>query len=203
MKISATVLAAGKSSRMEEVNKLLLPIDGTPMIRRVTENVLLAEFNPVVVVTGFEQHKLEKALTGLEISIVNNSNWADGMAGSIFAGMSTLPEETTGNLIALGDMPLVSVQMLKRLCEEFDRGGGKIVYPVYDGMQANPVIFPKKYFGEILSATGDRGCKKVLKRYPEDAVAVTVDSDEVTLDCDNKEDYLHIQARSEAINVKA
>ena len=59
MKISATVLAAGKSSRMEEVNKLLLPIDGTPMIRRVTENVLLAEFNPVVVVTGFEQHKLE------------------------------------------------------------------------------------------------------------------------------------------------
>ena len=43
----------------------------------------------------------------------------------------------------------------------------------------------------------------MLKRYPEDAVAVPVDSDEVTLDCDNKEEYLHIQARSEAINVKA
>ena len=203
MKISATVLAAGRSSRMEESNKLLLPIDGIPMIRRVTETVLLAEFDPVVVVTGFEQHKLDEALEDLEIFTVNNSNWADGMAGSIFAGMSALPEETTGNLIALGDMPLVCVQLLKLLRAEFEKGGDKIVYPVYDGRQANPVIFPKKYFGEILSATGDRGCKKVLKRYPEDAVPVPVDSDEVILDCDNKEEYLHIKALSEPINVEA
>ena len=188
---------------MGEENKLLLPIDGVPMIRYVTANVLSAGFDPVVVVTGFERRQVDGALAGLEISIVNNASWADGMAGSIFAGISALPEGTVGNLIALGDMPLVSVETLKRLRAEFKSGDGMIVYPLYDGRQANPVIFPEKYFGEILSATGDRGCKKVLKRYPEDAVAVPIDSDEVILDCDSKEEYLRIKARSEAVNVEA
>ena len=188
---------------MGEENKLLLPIDGVPMIRHVTANVVSAEFDPVVVVTGFQRDEVEAALAGLEISIANNPNWADGMAGSIFAGISALPEGTVGNLIALGDMPLVSVETLKRLRAEFKSGDGMIVYPVYDGRQANPVIFPKKHFAEILAATGDKGCKKVLKRYPEDAVAVPVDSDEVILDCDSREEYLRIKERSEAINVEA
>ncbi len=35
MIVSATILAAGSSSRMGEENKLLLPVNGIPMIRQV------------------------------------------------------------------------------------------------------------------------------------------------------------------------
>ena len=77
MKISATVMAAGQSSRMDSKNKLLLAIDGIPMIRRVCETVLTAGFDPVVVVTGFEQDKVEVTLNDLELQFVHNSNWSD------------------------------------------------------------------------------------------------------------------------------
>ena len=54
------------------------------------------------------------------------------------------------------------------------------------------LCFPRKYFKDILSSTGDKGCKKVLKQYPDDAVPVPVDSNEVILDCDTKDDYFQM-----------
>ena len=42
------------------------------------------------------------------------------------------------------------------------------------------------------STTGDKGYKKVLKQYPDDAVPVPVDSNEVILDCDTKDDYFQM-----------
>ena len=107
--------------------------------------------------------------------------------------MSLLPDTVDGNMIVLGDMPLLTTQTLNQLIERFCVHEGKqIIYPVYSGQQANPVIFPRKYFSEILSSKGDRGCKKVLKQYPDDAIRIPINSDEVILDCDTKDDYLRI-----------
>lgn len=90
-------------------------------------------------------------------------------------------------------MPFLTASTLDMLREGFRRNSGKrIIYPSYDGRQANPVLFPKQYFGEIIAAEGEKGCKSVLKRHAAEAVAVPVDSDEVVLDCDTKEDYLRI-----------
>ena len=93
----------------------------------------------------------------------------------------------------MGDMPLVTVETLDGLVNQFCiHEGDRIVYPLYSDRQANPVIFPRKYFSEILSSKGDRGCKKVLKQYPDDAIRIPINSDEVILDCDTKDDYLRI-----------
>jgi len=100
-------------------------------------------------------------------------------------------------MIVLGDMPLLTTRTLNRLIEKFCANEGKqIIYPVYSGQQANPVIFPRKYFSEILSSTGDRGCKKILKQYPDDAIGISIDSEEVILDCDTKDDYFRIIAKN-------
>ena len=203
MKISATVMAAGQSTRMDNTNKLLLIIDGNPMVKRVCESVLATGFDPVVVVTGFEKDKVEAALNKLELQFTHNSHWADGMATSIFSGLVALPYNTDGNLIALGDMPFVSVETLEKLKNSFISHEGKhIIYPKHDGQQGNPVLFPQKYFDEIMSSTGDRGCKRVLRKYPDDAVPVTIDSNEVILDCDTNEDYLKLKYYSEELNVQ-
>ena len=69
-------------------------------------------------------------------------------------------------------------------------------------LQANPVIFPKKYFQEILSTSGDRGCKKVLKQYPDDAVGVSIDLPEVVFDCDNEDDYFRLLEEIQEFDVK-
>ncbi len=203
MKISATVMAAGQSSRMGSKNKLLLAVESIPMIRRVCETVLTAGFDPVVVVTGFEKDKVEAALNKLELQFAHNSNWSDGMATSIFSGMVALPDSTDGNLIVLGDMPFVSVETLEKLKNSFISHEGKhIIYPKHDVQQGNPVLFPEKYFNEIMSSTGDRGCKRVLNKYPHDVVAVSIDSNEVMLDCDTDEDYLYMKSIIEELDVQ-
>ena len=193
MIISATILAAGGSSRMEDENKLLLPFQESLVINQVCNTILNSGLKPVIVVTGFEHKKIEKALPKSIDQIIHNPEWEDGMAGSIYAGMSILPDTVDGNMIVLGDMPLLTTHTLKQLIEQFCVHEGKqIIYPVYSGQQANPVIFPRKYFKEILSSTGDKVCKKVLKQYPDDAVEVLVDSNEVILDCDTKDDYFRM-----------
>ena len=193
MIISATILAAGGSSRMGDENKLLLPFNGDLVINRICHTVLNSGLKPVIVVTGFQHRAVEKVLPELIDQIAYNPNWEQGMAGSIYTGMSLLPDTVDGNMIVLGDMPLLTTQTLNQLIERFCVHEGKqIIYPVYSGQQANPVIFPRKYFSEILSSTEDRGCKKVLIQYPDDAVEVLINSDEVILDCDTKDDYFRM-----------
>ena len=203
MNISATILAAGKSSRMGNTNKLLMTIDGKPIVKLVCESVLATSFDPIMVVTGFEKHKIETALIDLKMQFIYNGLWADGMATSIFSGIAALPEDIDGNLIVLGDMPFVSAETLEKLKSSFIFHEGRyIIYPQYGERQANPVLFPKRYFGEILSYTGDRGCKKVLKQHHRDAISVPIDSNEVILDCDTNEDYLQMKLYSEDLDVK-
>ena len=193
MKISATILAAGRSSRMGEKNKLLLPVNGLPMIHLVCETVISAELSPVIVVTGFDHENVDRVIPKRIDKIVFNSNWESGMASSIYIAMSSLNDDVVGNMIVLGDMPKIKKETLDKLIEGFiSHGGDRIVYPIYNNKQANPVIFPKRFFSTILSSVGDRGCKKVLKQYPDDAVAIPIHSDEVVLDCDTQDDYFLI-----------
>lgn len=190
MIVSVTILAAGSSSRMGAENKLLLPVNGMPMIRQVVNTVLKTKLSPVHLVTGFDRKNILEAVSNLSINEVYNPNWSQGMASSIYSAVSSLSENVDGNMIVLGDMPNIRATTLNQLCDEFvNFEGDRIIYPLYNGRQANPVIFPRKYFKKILSSTGDRGCKKVLNQYPEDAVGIPITSDEVILDCDTKDDY--------------
>tara|TARA_B100001123_G_C15177839_1_gene974115 strand:+ start:624 stop:1220 length:597 start_codon:yes stop_codon:yes gene_type:complete len=195
MKISAIILAAGGSTRMAGKNKLLLPYNNKSIINHVCRTVLNTVLSPVIVVTGFENSLVEEELPREIDIIVNNNDWKRGMASSIYQGISALSRDIQGSMIVLGDMPLITKLTLDLLVGEFkNHEGGKIVYPLYDHSQANPVIFPKKYFQEILSSNGDRGCKKVLKKYPDDAIGIPIESDEVVLDCDTQDDYFLIKS---------
>ena len=195
MKISATILAAGQSLRMDNDNKLLLPIEGVAIIQHVCKTVLSANINPVIVVTGYENEIVSHAIPKEVDNIVYNSDWNSGMSSSIYKGISSLPENVDGNMIVLGDMPMISTDTLQLLIDQFIKQKGRlIIYPIYEDRQANPVIFPKKYFSEILSLTGDRGCKKILKQYAENVIGIPIQSQEVVLDCDTKDDYFNLLA---------
>jgi len=188
---------------MENGNKLLLPINEIPMISHVCNTVLTAGLDPVVVVTGFESDLVTQAIPTAINDIIYNSHWQSGMASSIYEGLSALPQNVDGNMIVLGDMPMISKDTLTLLIDEFIMHNGQhIIYPIYEERQANPVIFPKKYFQEILSSTGDRGYKKVLKKYPDDVVGVSIGSPEVVFDCDSEDNYFRLLEEMQEFDVK-
>lgn len=201
MNISAIILAAGGSTRMIGKNKLLLPYDNTSIINHVCRIVLNTSLHPVIVVTGFENIQVEKALPNEITRIVYNEDWEQGMATSVNRGISSLPEDTKGSMIVLGDMPLVNSVTLEVLISAFNHyNGNNIIYPLYEKQQGNPVIFPRQYFSEILMQNGDRGCKKVLHKYPKNTIEVPILSNEVVLDCDTQDDYLLIKSKK-SLNV--
>ena len=86
-KVTAVLLAAGTSTRMGGVNKLLLPVGGMPLVRRSVETLLRASVGEVVVVLGHEAERVRAAVGALPVRCVVNAAYASGMTSSIQAGV--------------------------------------------------------------------------------------------------------------------
>ena len=201
MNISATILAAGSSERMEEANKLLLPYRSEALIKIVSKMLIDSLLDPIFIVTGYEHDKVVKLLPKSLDNIIYNKDWRKGMSRSIYKAISSLPRHIDGNMIVLGDMPLITVKTLNELKSVFlSNNGEKIIYAEYFGKQANPVIFPKKYFKEMLLLKGDNGCKDIISQNRKNTLGVSVDSSEVIFDCDTKGDYSDLVSKI-SINV--
>ena len=201
MNISATILAAGSSERMEEANKLLLPYRSEALIKIVSKMLIDSLLDPIFIVTGYEHDKVVKLLPKSLDNIIYNKDWRKGMSRSIYKAISSLPANIDGNMIVLGDMPLITVKTLNELKSVFlSNNGEKIIYAEYFGKQANPVIFPKKYFKEMLLLKGDNGCKDIISQNRKNTLGVSVDSSEVIFDCDTKGDYSDLVSKI-SINV--
>ena len=190
MNISATILAAGSSQRMGDVNKLLLPYKGKTLINLVSDTLIDSTLNPILVVTGFEHKKIAKSLPKSIDTVIYNDHWSKGISSSINMAISALPDNIDGNMIILGDMPLIKVKTINKLREDFLKNNGEnIIYADHFGKQANPVIFPKKYFNEILLLEGDKGCKNIINQNKKKSLGVSIDSLEIIFDCDTQKDY--------------
>jgi len=197
MKLAATILAAGKSVRMGNKNKLLLLIKKKPLIEIVCENVMKARLDQIILVTGYQAKKILKVIPKQINEVVHNHNWDKGMMTSIITGISNLKNNIDGNIIILGDMPLISTNTIVKLKDEFkDSGGKSIVFPIYQNKQGNPVVFPKTYFTEILKYQGDNGCKNILNKYKNNSLGIRLESEEVLVDCDTEDDYLNLKNKN-------
>jgi len=184
-RIAAVVLAAGRSRRMGTVNKLLIGVDGKPMVRHAVDAALAAGLTPVVVVTGHERDKVAAALTGLPVTLVHNPDYAEGLSTSLRAGLGALPPEAEGVLICLADMPRVSGVELKRLAGAFDpREGRAIIVPTRNGKRGNPVLWARQFFAEMRAVAGDVGARHLIGAYPELVAEIEMEGDGVLTDID-------------------
>jgi molybdenum cofactor cytidylyltransferase len=188
MRIACLVLAAGRSSRMAPRNKLLEPIGGEKMVRRVAAVAIASGAEPVIVVTGHEAAAVAGALRGLDVTIVTNPDYTDGLSASLRAGLRALPAGIDGALILLGDMPKVEASVLTALMAAFT-GGSAICVPVRHGRRGNPVLWGKSYFAEMMRLTGDVGAKPLMARHEAQLVEVEIATDSIFEDVDAPEDF--------------
>jgi molybdenum cofactor cytidylyltransferase len=196
-RIAAVVLAAGKSSRMAPHNKLLVTDRaGKPMIARVVDNVLSSGARPIVVVTGHMAPEIEAALGGRPVRFVHAPDYADGLAASLKAGIAAVPKESAGAIVCLGDMPLVTGRMIDRLLTAYDPDEGRlIVLPTHRGKQGNPILWDRRFFPEILQASGDAGARFLISRHMEAVAEVAMDDDAVLRDFDTPDSLATLPQR--------
>jgi molybdenum cofactor cytidylyltransferase len=189
--VAAILLAAGKSRRWGEENKLLAPIDGKPMIRRTAEAVLGSKLRPVIVVTGHDSDGVEAALTGLDVQFKYAPDFADGMAASLKAGIASVPDHCDAVAVCLGDMPFIGAQTLDRLAASYDRANDYAdwiaLIPTHKGVRGNPVIIGRALFPEIERLTGDQGARKLLSENADRVGEANFDDPGILRDIDRPE----------------
>ncbi len=185
-RVAALVLAAGQSRRMGTLNKLLIGIDGKPMVRHVAEAVQGSQARPIIVVTGHEREKVEAALSGVGVArFVFNPDYAQGLSTSLKQGLAALPAGTEGAVVCLGDMPKVAASEIDRLIAAFNALEGRgICVPTRRGKRGNPVLLASRLFPELSSVSGDVGARDVIAAHPELVVEVEMDGDGVLTDID-------------------
>jgi molybdenum cofactor cytidylyltransferase len=194
-KIAGLVLAAGRSTRMGGPNKLLEEINGKPLVRIATEHVLASRARPVIVVTGHQKERVERALTGLPVTFVHNPDFADGLSTSLKAGIAAVAADADGAVVCLGDMPQVSAGLIDRLIAAFDPARGALVaIPTIGGKRGNPVLWSRRFFPDLMAIEGDVGARHLIGGYGEAVAEVPVDDAAAMTDVDTPEALTAVRA---------
>lgn len=195
--VSAIVLAAGSSLRMNGPNKLLLTYKGKTFIESVVDNLLESKVKEIIVVVGFEKEKVRTVLQNREVIIVENLNHLNGMTSGIIAGVSVA--EGIGYIICLSDMVKLLADDYNQLIHVFETNHRKnskcIIVPQFKGNWGNPVIFSSHYKNDILNNSITEGCKNIVMKNNQQISLVDFLNDNIMIDVDSPEDYSKLEVK--------
>jgi molybdenum cofactor cytidylyltransferase len=188
---AGVILAAGESSRFGSP-KQLLDWKGKPFVRQVAETALQAGLWPVVIVTGSHTAEIESALSGLPVRIIYNPHYAQGQSTSIRAGINALPQNTGACVFLLADQPQIPVDVIRALVESHTREMQTILAPlVLNDRRANPVLFDRVAFPDLLQLTGDVGGRAIFDKHHVEYLPWH--DDILLFDVDKPEDYQRLK----------
>jgi len=190
MKISAVILAAGRSSRMPSDNKLLFDYGGRTVVEQVLANTVASEVSEVIVVTGFDGDRVRDRLTPLvsdRVRIIHNVGYRLGRAESIRCALRALDEQVEAALFMVGDKPGVGTALMNSSLDLFRRECPLILHVRTPSGRGHPIIFARSLFGEFLKLDGDRVGEELIARYRERVYELDDDQDQI--DIDTEADY--------------
>ena len=181
------VLAAGGSRRLG-TPKQLLRIRGRTLLSRIIYAAEAVTPGRVVVVIGADALRMRSLVRRHHPGAhsVDNSRWAQGMAGSLQVGLSVLPPRASAALLLLSDQPAVGEASLRRLIRAWRRRPGKAAAAAYGGVVGVPAILPGTLWREVRRLRGDEGARKLLRMKEMPATAVYMP--EAAWDIDTPED---------------
>jgi len=195
--VAGIILAAGGSTRFGKP-KQLLDWKGQPFVRAVATKALAAGLSPVVIVVGANAEQVESTVKDLDVMIVRNIDWISGQANSIREGikvfLSSLTEGLENDLEKAGaaifllvDQPHITTSILQGLVEKHASGLFPIVAPMVLDRRANPVLFDRITFRDLLSLEGDVGGRAIFHKHQVEYL--TWHDDRMLLDVDTPEQY--------------
>ncbi|MFN8424670.1 MAG: selenium cofactor biosynthesis protein YqeC [Anaerolineales bacterium] len=197
--VAGIILAAGESSRYGQP-KQLLDWKGDPFVRVAARRALEAGLSPVIVVTGANAEQVESAVKDLNVRIVRNSEWKSGQASSIREGTFTLTPAPLplgagyagACIFLLVDQPQITTSILQALVEKHAEGLHSVVAPMVMDCRANPVLFDRRTFADLLTLEGDTGGRAIFHKHQVEYLPWH--DDRLLLDVDTPEQYQRLLA---------
>tara|TARA_B110000008_G_scaffold202908_1_gene201555 strand:+ start:676 stop:1278 length:603 start_codon:yes stop_codon:yes gene_type:complete len=197
--ISAILLAAGESKRMEDENKLVKEIDGTPLIKYAVKNILGSAVDELIVVLGHEKIIIENIIEkNKKIKFVYNESYQKGISTSIIKGLNSISKKTKAFFICMGDMPDVNQSIYNKLIKtrynynkELSSDKKKEIFiPTFEGKKGNPILCSKFILEKIINNDEDFSAKKITEENEDKILYVPVKSNGIILDFDTKDDFI-------------
>ena len=187
-RIAGVVLGGGQSRRMGVVNKLLVKVDGKPMIRHAVDNLRAAGADPIIVVAGHEAERVREVLDGTQVSFVHNDDFAEGLSTSLRTGIAAVPDNCDAAIVALGDMPRLQPAHVEALIAAYSADTGRaICVPTWQGKRGNPVLWARRFFAEMTDVDGDVGAKHLIGSHADLVYEVEMPDSGVLIDVDSPE----------------
>ena len=135
----------------------------------------------------------ENAVRDLDVKIIHNENWQSGQGLSIAAGVRSLPENIGSAIFLLADQPQVGADILHALIESHAQNLPSILAPlVLEERRANPVLFDRVTFPDLLQLTGDVGGRAIFGKHKVEFLPWHDDA--LLLDVDTPEDYERLKS---------
>lgn len=191
VKIAAVILAAGEGTRMGRT-KQLLPWGESTLLGKVIDLFVEAKIHDIIVVVGHAASQICEALKDKPVRWVINEEYKKGMSTSLKKGIAALVPEVQAAFIALGDTPLVRPATVIGMMKKFAADGAEIIIPCYQEKQGHPVLFSRKLFSELLTVTGDKGARDIIRKHEDKVCRFLADDPGILQDVDTWLEYVRL-----------
>jgi CTP:molybdopterin cytidylyltransferase MocA len=194
--VGAVLLAAGASRRMGGTDKLLLEVDGVPLVQRTCLALSASGIDEVVVVRGHDAGHFEPLLSDFPVRVVRNEVPGGDRLASLRTGLRALSNDFDAIVVALADQPLLSADDVVVLIGEFKRRHrGAILVPEHGGIRGHPVIFEGTLRQHVIASGIPLGSHDFIAAHP--ALVATFDpgNDHYTFGLDTHDDVDRLERR--------
>ena len=188
------ILAAGASRRMGARDKLAEDIGGQSLLGHVADVALGSGVDVFVTLPDPDMDRAP-LLAEKPVNILRVPDADSGMAASLRVWPDAAPQDATGVVVMLADMPDVTSGDLSILMQAFMDAGGKQIIRATDTSETpgHPVIFPRHMFENFADLRGDQGARPLLRG--QDVIQVALPDLHATTDLDTPLDWAAWRAR--------
>ena len=187
--IPVLILAAGQSRRMRGADKLMERIGDQPLIRRQAEAALCAGLQVTVALPALD-HPRHQAVADLPVRVIFPPEAAEGMGGTLRAGVAALPV-ADAFMVLLADLPELTAPDLQTMCAAMQAETSALIWQGADcdGKPGHPVIFAASLRQAFADLAGDVGAKPVIKAHQSQRHLVRLPAQHATRDLDTPEEW--------------
>lgn len=182
----AIVLAAGGSRRLGQPKQLLMR-EGETLVHRAVRMALATRPARTFLVVGGHAEAVRAAVTDLDIEIVTNDDWEEGLASSLRAVAVVIADSPARCLLLGCDQPALQLSHLQRLLDGAALSASASAATVHGDTCGIPVVVSAEAMAEARDLSGDRGLRAVLQRLPRESIYL-LDASELQFDLDTPDD---------------
>jgi len=187
-KITALILAAGRSTRMGAF-KPLMPLGGQTVLEILINLYRSAEISDMLVVLGHQAADVRPILEAQGIPWTINEQYDQGMFSSIQAGVKNLHPDCKAFFLHPADIPLVRPETLRNLIDVRQEKKALICYPCHEGRRGHPPLLSTTLIPAVLAFDEPGGMRALLSRYNGEALNIDCHDPGILMDIDTPEHY--------------